>query len=110
MVEELVLKDVVHLAQLASARRLRRVDGRQQTVATTPDLPRRALTVTPITRRSPLQLPAAFTQLTQLYGTLHSTRGRKHVYKVGGPIPWSRLLYRTKYGWYTQFRALQSVT
>ena len=26
----------------------------------------------------------------------------------GGPIPWSRLLYRTKYGWYTQFRALQS--
>ena len=30
--------------------------------------------------------------------------------KLGGPIPWSRLLYRTKYGWYTQFRALQSVT
>ena len=28
----------------------------------------------------------------------------------GGPISWSRLLHRTKYGWYTQFRALQSVT
>jgi len=27
-----------------------------------------------------------------------------------GPIPWSSLLYRTKYGWYTQFRALQYVT
>ena len=26
--------------------------------------------------------------------------------KLGGPIPWSRLLYRTKYGWYTQFCAL----
>ena len=37
-------------------------------------------------------------------------QGRNHVFKVGGPIPWSRLLYRTKYGWYTQFRALQSVT
>jgi len=30
-------------------------------------------------------------------------QGRNHVFKVGGPIPWSRLLYRTKYGWYTQF-------
>jgi len=35
-----------------------------------------------------------------------SNQGRNHVFKVGGPIPWSRLLYRTKYGWYTQFRAL----
>ena len=35
-------------------------------------------------------------------------QGRNHVFKVGGPVPWSRLLYRTKYGWYTQFRALQS--
>ena len=35
---------------------------------------------------------------------------RNHVFKVGGPILWSRLLYRTKYGWYTQLRALQSVT
>jgi len=25
------------------------------------------------------------------------TDGRNHVFKVGGPIPWSRLLYRTKY-------------
>jgi len=25
-------------------------------------------------------------------------QGRNHVFKVGGPIPWSRLLYRTKYG------------
>ena len=24
--------------------------------------------------------------------------------QIWGPIPWSRLLYRTKYGWYTQFR------
>jgi len=24
--------------------------------------------------------------------------------------PWSRLLYRTKYGWYTQFRGLRFVT
>jgi len=30
--------------------------------------------------------------------------------KLRGPIPWSRLLYRTKYGWYTHFRGLQSVT
>ena len=37
-------------------------------------------------------------------------QGRNHVFKVGGPIPWSRLLYRTQYRWYTQFRALQSVT
>jgi len=36
-------------------------------------------------------------------------QGRNHVFKVGGPIPWSRLLYRTSYGWYTQFRVLQSV-
>jgi len=36
-------------------------------------------------------------------------QGRNHVFKIGGPIPWSRLLYRTEYGWYTQFRALQSV-
>jgi len=35
-----------------------------------------------------------------------SNQGRNHVFKVGGPIPRSRLLYRTKYGWYTQFRAL----
>jgi len=33
-------------------------------------------------------------------------QGCNHVFKDGGPIPWSRLLYRTKYGWYTQFRAL----
>jgi len=33
-------------------------------------------------------------------------QGRSHVFKVGGPIIWSMLLYRTKYGWYTQFRAL----
>jgi len=37
-------------------------------------------------------------------------QGRNHVFKVGGPIPRSRLLYRTNYKWYTQFRALQSVT
>ena len=37
-------------------------------------------------------------------------QGRNHVFKVGGPIPWSRLLYKTKYGYCTQFRALQSVT
>ena len=37
-------------------------------------------------------------------------QGRNHVFKVGGPIPWSRLLYRTNYGWYTQFRGLQYVT
>jgi len=34
-------------------------------------------------------------------------RGATTFSKLGGPIPWSRLLYRTKYGWYTQFRALQ---
>jgi len=34
------------------------------------------------------------------------TQRRNHVFKVGGPVPWSRLLYRIKYGWYTQFRAL----
>jgi len=27
----------------------------------------------------------------------------------GDPIPWSRLLYRTKYGWYTQFRVITAV-
>ena len=37
-----------------------------------------------------------------------SDQGRSHVFEFGGPIPWSRLLYRTKHGWYTQFRALQS--
>jgi len=40
--------------------------------------------------------------------TTVTIQGRNHVFKVGGPIPWSRLLYRTKYGWHTQFRALQS--
>jgi len=35
-------------------------------------------------------------------------RGATTFSKLGGPIPWSRLLYRTKYGWYTQFRAVQS--
>ena len=35
------------------------------------------------------------------------SQGRNHVFKVGGgPIPWSRLLYKTKYGWYIQFCAL----
>ena len=36
------------------------------------------------------------------------SQGRNHVFKVGGPIPWSRLLYTTKYGWYkvTQFQKL----
>ena len=36
-------------------------------------------------------------------------QGRNHIFKVGGPIPWSMLLYRTKCGWYTQFCALQAV-
>jgi len=40
----------------------------------------------------------------------NNTQGRNHVLKVWGPIRWSRLLYRTKYGCYTQFRALLSVT
>ena len=35
-------------------------------------------------------------------------RGATTFSKLGSPIPWSRLLYRTKYGWYTQFRGLQS--
>jgi len=39
-----------------------------------------------------------------------SEQGRNHVFKVGGPIPWSMYLYRTKCRWYTQFRGLQSVT
>ena len=39
-------------------------------------------------------------------GNYFGVQGRNHVFKVGGPIPWSRLLYRTKYGWYIQFRAL----
>jgi len=41
-----------------------------------------------------------------------SGQWRNHVFKVGGSnsLVYSRLLYRTKYGWYTQFRALQSVT
>jgi len=34
---------------------------------------------------------------------LPSQQGRNDVFKVGSPISWSRLLYRTKYGWYTQF-------
>ena len=34
-------------------------------------------------------------------------RGATTFSKSWGPIPWSRLLFRTKYGWYTQFRALQ---
>ena len=37
--------------------------------------------------------------------SLGEEQGRNHVFKVGGP--WSRLLYRTKYGWYSQFCALQ---
>jgi len=37
-----------------------------------------------------------------------TVRGATTFSKLGGPIPWSRLLYITKYGWYTQFRALQS--
>ena len=36
--------------------------------------------------------------------------GAQPRFQSWGPIPWSRLLYRTNYGWYTQFRALQSVT
>ena len=36
-------------------------------------------------------------------------QGRNHAFKVRGPILWSRLLYRTKYGLYTQIRELQSV-
>jgi len=36
--------------------------------------------------------------------------GAQPRFQSWGPIPWSRLLYRTKYGWYTQFRALQCVT
>jgi len=36
--------------------------------------------------------------------------GAQPRFQSWGPIPWSRLLYRTKYGWCTQFRALQYVT
>ena len=46
----------------------------------------------------------------QVNGKYYLLQGRNHVFKVGGPIPWSTLLYRTKYGWYTQFRALQCVS
>jgi len=45
-------------------------------------------------------VPAIHLLISALY------QGRNHVFKVGAPIPWSRLLYRTKYGWYTQFHAL----
>ena len=38
------------------------------------------------------------------------SRGATTFSKLGGPMPWSRLLYRTKYGWHTQFHALQAVT
>jgi len=31
-------------------------------------------------------------------GVVLDDQGRNHVFKVGGPIPWSMLLYRTKYG------------
>jgi len=36
--------------------------------------------------------------------------GAQPRFQSWGPIPLSMLLYRTKYGWYTQFRGLQSVT
>jgi len=41
--------------------------------------------------------------------TINSMQRRNHVFKVGGPIPWSRVLlpfYRKKLDRYTQFGAV----
>jgi len=43
-----------------------------------------------------------------LWHNSSSRTGAQPHFQSWGPIPWSRLLYRTKS--YTQFRALQSVT
>jgi len=64
------------------------------------------------TSRPPRHCQAFDTNLpkTHLFGnhirTLSGSRGATTFSKFGAPIPWSTLLYRTKYGWYTQFRAL----
>jgi len=55
--------------------------------------------ITPVFRGSVRQIELADRQFFA---------GAQARFQRWGPIPWSRLLYITKYGWYTQFRALQS--
>jgi len=61
-----------------------------------------------------MHFPKRSDMTTQFYlqtrHTVRAFRGATTFLTLGGPIPWSRLLYRTKCGWYTQFCGLQSVT
>ena len=50
-------------------------------------------------RLSQQLLVRIFSRAAALFAT-GGDQGRNHAFKVGGPVPWSRLLYRTKYGWY----------
>jgi len=70
------------------------------------DLDNDRQTPCPVSNRS--LLPSNISNLHQRSLYVFDSRGATTFSKLGGPIPWSRLLYRTKYGWYTQFRALQS--